>query len=204
LRVTNATGLATGVTLLRRGEEVWLAWSDARSNAAQGFADVYFARLSAADGSLVAPEQRLETSSEHSHSVQLEVFGKGAVMAWLQSGQPRGDGVARSRVSVAELDQSGKYVRPPVSADLGQRSPSGLVLNCGAGRCSVVAGGSAGDRSQLIGFEWSGSEPPQPHHLVSLSGPAGQDVVMTRTGNTIFFTDQLSAESARLYQLVVR
>jgi hypothetical protein len=211
-RLTDSPGMASDLSLLPAGDSVLLAFSDARRNADSGFGDVYVVALASKDAAPLGPARVLHEALGHAHSIRLADYAASgsaaragtAVVAWIETEGPLTDPQTSAVVRVGALDADGRFVEPPSSVRLGPGAPSGLSVTCAERRCLVVAGGSDGGQSRLVGFVWERGRAVEPQPLTSLRGPPGQNIAMDTAGDVLFFTDQRAANVTRVHALTLK
>jgi len=195
-RLTEAKGVATGLQLIANGkDEVLAVWADARDDTKPGWADIYAARVGAKDAEPIAEPQRLVSSRGHSHSPALAPLGDTVVVAWLDG--PGEGGKPAAGVSVAQLDRQGRFRSPPERLKT-EGVPTSLALECGAGRCRVVAAVDAGSQSVLAALTWKPGEPGSFRRLRALPGASGQPVPAVLFGGQLLYADQPESDAGRL------
>ncbi len=184
-RVTSATGAATDVRVLPRGEKTWLIWSEARDAAAAGVADIFVASLKSATAEPFPGQRALVKTKGHSHSPAVALAGDKPVVAWLEDG-------AEAGVRVAVLTDSGAPARDPLAIELPDAArPTSLSLQCDGALCHGVVSAARGAASELYGFT---VRPPtaivKVRRLARLEGPSEQTAAPALQGATLFFADQ--------------
>ncbi len=195
-RVTDATGVATGLQLISSGDdEVLAVWADARDQAHPGWADIYAARVGAQDGKLVAEPKRLASSRGHSHSPALARLGSTVIVAWIDVPADQEQGAAG--VSVAQLEAGARFRSPPARLST-DGVPTSLALDCDAKRCHVVAALDTGSQSALAALTWEPRDAGTPRRLRALPGASGQPVPAVLFGDLLLYADQPEREAGRL------
>lgn len=184
-RITTATGAATDVRVLPRGDKTWLVWSEARDAAAAGVGDIYVASLKSATAEPFPGQRALAKTKGHSHSPQVALAGDKPVVAWLEEGEGAG-------VRIAVLSDSGAPEREPLAIELPDAArPTALSLECDGQLCHGVVSAARGAASELYGFT---VRPPtavvKVRRLARLEGPSEQAAAPALQGNKLFFADQ--------------
>jgi hypothetical protein len=194
-RLGTEPSVATGVRLLPRGDHVVAVWSDARGPV-NGVADVFAARLSAKDLSLVGPERPVARTPAHSRSPVIAPLGEGSVVAWIEDPVPGGTKTASS-VVVTRLDSGAEPVAgSTLDVDV-LGAAEGVGITCGKDSCRVVATVSTGTGGDLEGFEWRPAEQTRVAHLVDL-GSKPRAAAPVLVGGDCFYADATRAGEARI------
>jgi hypothetical protein len=109
-RVTTAPAEASGVDIAVRGNDIFLAYADARDGQA---ADIYFSRLDA-ETLRVKDGGRVYASRAHSHSPKLALAGDHIFLTWIEdTSETPGSTPSGATGRVAEIDTSGHLVSSP-------------------------------------------------------------------------------------------
>jgi hypothetical protein len=205
-RVTEAPGDSVEVQIAVRGKDAFLVWSDARAQPDEGNGDIYLARLDAATLKKAGPETRLFASATHSRTPQIQPWGKGLVVSWIEEGAEAKNGGgddADAGLRVAVLDDKGAVVGSPdlVRAGPGQAVTS-AALGCGPKECRGVLTAAAGDALVLDAFELTPGSPAGPlKAIASLTGGSGQDASPAFAGpsaTSLFFADDAVGGTGRV------
>jgi hypothetical protein len=209
-RITDAAGEASEVQLRVAGKETWLAFSDTRSDAEAGNADVWLARLDTATLKELAEETRVFASPGHSRSPRFAAGGT-RVLGWVEEEARKGGGAltaAQGALLVVELDDKGVASANPVSA----RGPRGAQVTGAAVACATAEGkqrplcraaltSASADAAELAGVEIDfagGAAPAAARSLAVLSGGSGIDAVpcfADAAGQQLFFADDVTVAS---------
>jgi hypothetical protein len=196
-RITDAPGDSDEVQIAVRGKDVFLVWSDARQQPDEGNGDIYVARLDAATLKKAGPETRLFASATHSRTPQIQPWGKGFVVTWIEEG---GDGKtpgadAEAGLRVAVLDDKGALVGAPelVRAGDGQAVTSAAV-GCRHQGCRGVVTATSGDALVLDAFQLDPGSPAGPLKAIAglTTAGSGQDASPAFAGpaaTSLFFAD---------------
>ena len=200
-RITSAKGVAADVTLLAQGPGALVAWSDARGAEHAGWADIYVATLRGTDAAVVGSERLVAKTPLHSHSPQLAAFGKGAVLAFIDSSPVDAGGNGEGLVELVELDENGVVKGTPVSVRPPQGAPSAVSVDCSGERCHVIMAVSFGEQAALETFDWTPALVTRPKRLVALTGPAST-VAPSLLGNEVVYADR-SGNEGRVRRMLV-
>jgi hypothetical protein len=185
-RLTQSTGNASSIRLVRRGEHVFAVWADARGHEV-GLADLFAARLSGVDGSPLGPEVRLTRSRDNVHSPALAAFGEGAVTAWIEE-PPRATGGAALLV-VQRLDSGAEAAGEAQVMEL-PRKPLAVSLECGPTACHVAVATAAPEGGALEAFRFVPGRRTLPSRLVALEGEAHEVAAPVILGSELFYADR--------------
>jgi hypothetical protein len=197
-RVTGAAGDAADVAIAARGDDAWVAWSDARESSQEGRGDVYVARLRARDARRVTDEVRVLATAAHSRSPQIVATDDGgALVAWIEDPPPGVD--APGAAMLARLDPDGRVsgspARLPLSASAGDgpagARPTSLILQRapGGGARVIIARSRAG----VVGLDalavGPAGEPGAAWPLFDLEAPGAFEVALGFAGDAVVFED---------------
>jgi hypothetical protein len=209
-RITDAPGDAAEVHLAVRGQETWLAWSDARQEgeaAAQGegTGDIFLARLDTKTLQKLGPETRLSASPEHSRSPVLAPFGRGVVAGWIE--EPLTEKSSGGGARVAQLDEKGAPLGAPVVLEGPDAAASSITLACGTS-CRGVLASAPGDAVVLSAFELTPGAQARAalKPLTGLTGSSPQDVspvFSSPAGTSLFFADDSVSGSGRVRWMTI-
>ena len=195
-RLTDAPGVATGLQLMTRGDEVVVVWADARNEAKPGWSDIYATRISAKDAKPLGEARRLVSSRGHSHSPSLAGQGSSVVVGWLDGPGEGGDPPAG--VSLARLDAQARFEAPPTRVVAREGTPTSLTLDCDTDRCHVVVSFDTGSSPSLKAFNWIPGQSVRLRALRTLPGASGQPVPSVLLGSRLLYADQPAQDSGRL------
>ena len=190
-RITDASGDATDVTLLPRGDLVWLAWADPRESPGDGFADVFVTTLRSRDAKRSGNETRVLASAAHSRSPTLAGTADGVVLAWIEEA-PMGADAASSAAHgamIARLDDTGKPRGAPIRVrGAGDGFPSAIALDASGTRGVVTRG--ANDRLEIDTIELAPSaNAARAFPLFTLDGPPSLDVSLALLDGALYYYD---------------
>jgi hypothetical protein len=202
-RLTTSAGVASGPVMLARGKDVFLAWSDARGDAARGFSDIYVVKLKSSDASNLTQPERLVATPDHSHSPALAALGDAVAIAWVESNP---EGVIETKgpgVQVGRLDGQGRFKEPPVNVAPLAGAATSVALSCESDRCRVVMSVDVGGKGELHTFVWQPGVEPKVSRLLGLAGPSNQSVAPALLGTALLYADQSSTKRGRVRRLLV-
>jgi hypothetical protein len=206
-RITEAPGDSLEPQIAVRGKDVFVVWSDAREQPDEGNGDIYLARLDAATLKKSGPETRLFASATHSRTPQIQPWGKGLLVSWIEEGRdaktPGADADADAGLRVAVLDDKGTLIGSPVLVRAGAgQAVTSAALGCGASECRGVLTAAAGDALMLDAFEITPGSPAGPlKAIAALTGGAGQDASPSFAGpaaTSLFFADDAVGGTGRV------
>ena len=191
-RITDAPGDASDVTLLARGDTVWLAWADPRESPREGFADVYVTQIRAHDARRSADEIRVLASAAHSRSPALAPSGDGVVLAWIEEA-PLGADAASSAAygaMLATLDGRGHSREAPLKLRSGGDGfATSIALDNAASGVRAILARSSKDEMTLDTLELGGLPIPRIFPLLTLDGPPSMDVAIAVMDGIVYFND---------------
>lgn len=195
-RLTNAVGDASGVQIAVRGDEVWLAWADARGEAGQ--ADPYAIRLGGKDLQPLGSEMRVAAAKGRARGLSLTKLGDEAALSWIEETETGVDAVAK----LVRLDLRGRSLGPTVSVPL-VASPTSLALECTAERCRGVTSLAARPGELRIdAFLWDGGATTSaPTQVLTLRDRAADDVAPSLLGDWAFFADDDASGHGRVRRM---
>jgi hypothetical protein len=193
-RLTQAPGDASDLVAMAVGDEVVLAWSDSRESANEGLGDIYVAKVSASDGSLVAGPVRVLASASHSRSPTMARCGRGMALSWIEDGLGAPDG-SQSRAMVASLDSVLRPTRDPVRWDMADSFQSSLtaVDLTASGtevRAVVLRSLEAETRAESATWSCDGAPPKTTRALFAVEVAPGAQVPFSVLGNRVFVADE--------------
>lgn len=197
----------TGVQLLRRGDQVFVAWSSAGRGDAEPQGDVFLAVLSAVDGSVLSSPRRVAATREHSHSPRLVPSGEGALLAWLE-GDPELRGEPQGTLRLLPLDAVGRSGSAPQTVPLPGR-PSGFSMSCDADGCRAAIAVDVGARSEMWGLvvpapTAAASETVALRRLTALSSRHANTVAPLLLDGKVYYLDALGDREPELRRIEVR
>jgi hypothetical protein len=201
------------------GPKVAIAWSDARADAATGFADVYFSIVSGRDlGKVISPERAVIRTTLHSHDPLVVARGDGgALIGWLEDDPSSNEmlqlvGAPDWGAYLARIDGTGALVMPPtklgVDATLGNGVVTGIGADCSAisssGGCRVALAWSASQGIGILGGALNGSTLTPARMIWSYRGAPTQEVTPAVAGSAIFFgEDGMEVDDGKVRRLGV-
>jgi len=193
-RIADAKGEASQIRLVADGDQVVLAWSEAREE--EGSSGIFSARLGD-DLSIRAEPSRAFRASRSASSLQLARFQNGWVYGWVEAAgtEKARAGASRRGVALAWVDAAFRGVGEAMTLSL-PLDPSALALDCGnpraqaASRChAVISGGEEGQLS-FYGFGYRpGDAIEAPTRLASMAGPSTEDTSAVLIEGRLFFAE---------------
>jgi hypothetical protein len=204
-----------------QGPKVAIAWSDARDNAATGFADVWFTIVAARDIKTVVPERALVKTGLHSHSPMVVARGDGgALFGWLEDDPNANEMIAMTGKDdwgafVARVDGTGTLLQPmtplPIDAALGKGVISSVAVDCppqppqAASTPVCRATMSFGEKEGVTLLATTlAPTPPAARTLWSWRGAGTQEVSPAISGNAIYVCeDGIEVDDGRVRRLSV-
>jgi hypothetical protein len=194
--VVQAKGETSDVRMIARGEEVIVAWAEARQN--PDLYGVFAARLTAADLTMRGDPARVVLSPKHAKGVELAGLGEGVALGWIEDSPPdpaAAPSSSKTAVFVG-LDPALRAAGEPNSVALPVQ-PSSLALECDRA-CRVVVAGSEGEELAFYGFVYEGRTPPPPARLASLPGVSTEDTNPVIARDWLFFAEDNLRGSGRI------
>jgi hypothetical protein len=186
IRLTSAPGDASDVRLLVDGDDVVVAWADARGSDA--LADVFTARLAKGDLARRGAETRVSNTASHSRSPRLARLDGSVVLGWIEEparASERRENAAFGAMLV-RLDAGGPAGAPAVVPLDG--AAGSLALACDA-VCHGAVSTAVENGMRLDAFGWGGGAPSPAVPLATLTGSAAEDVSPVLVGGSLFFAD---------------
>ena len=205
-RLTDAPGDAAEIHLLPRGNNLLVAWSDARNEPEEGRGDIYVARVEVKGLTKLGPETRLAGTPTHSRSPQLTVSPAGTVWAsWIEDAGDNAD--AGGAVRFAVLDEKGAATTTTTLAGGPNRTIVSAAIACGDKTCRGVVAKSTGDALLLDGFTLSPAAQPLPGKtLLTLPGAGAVDIspmFADRAATSLFFGADAASGTGRVRHMKI-
>lgn len=193
VRVTQAPGDASEVSLLPHGDEILVAFGDTRDQPARAIAAPYYRRLRASNLAPLGEDRPIARTRLHSRAVRFLAEGDDLAAAWLEITVPGAstDHQERPGVRIVRFDPvAGQPVTAPtvVAPDPGE--PTGYSAQCVQGSCRglmSVDTGSVG-AVDLFTFTLRGAA-SAPKTLLTLGGPPGADPSPRLIGDAVVYAD---------------
>jgi hypothetical protein len=200
-RITNAPGSASDVSLFTRGNNVQIAWSDARVKERPGWASIYSATLNGADASLVGSEQAVSDGKQHAHSASFGALDKGGVLAWIESTPTALGGSSGSSARIAEVDDAGK-VSGSAAIAVPRGAPTAIAVDCANGACRIGIGVAVGERAELDSCTFKSGATTVATRLVGLAGNASMPLAFDVLSDGVVTLDR-NGDEGRVRQIAV-
>jgi hypothetical protein len=191
--VGTAASTATGVQLLVRGDSLVVVWSDARGQT-QGVSDIFVARLTTKDLSVIGPERPIMATSTHSRSPAITAFGEGAAVVWIEDAPANALGKGAT-LMLARLDSGAEPVAASIAMAELAGSPQGVGISCGANECRVVTPVSSSDGAELDAFVWRGQGAAKSSRMIGLTTPPKGAVAPVAIGGGALYVDESSRDA---------
>jgi hypothetical protein len=180
--VALAKGEASDVRMIARGEELVVAWGEARQN--PELYGVFAARVVAADLSVRGDPARLFLAPQHVKGIELSSFGDGMALGFVEDATRGGN--AKTAVLMGldgALRPAGAAQRVSLPAQ-----PSSLSFECDRA-CRVVVAGSEGEDLAFYGFLFEGGPPQPPARLAAVAGVSTEDTNPVLARDWLFFAE---------------
>jgi hypothetical protein len=208
-RITSAPGDSSDVQMTVRGNDVFLAWSDARQNPEEGNGDIYLARLDLQTLKKDGNETRLFASAMNSRSPSFTPLPRGFLVSWIE--EP-GDGkkgaedaatASEKGLRIAQIDEKGGLIGvPQLLRGEGTGTVTSAALGCGPKSCRGVLTSVVGEALVLDAFEMAPGAPAGPLKAVAaLTGGVTQDVspvFSNQSATSLFFADDAVGGAGRV------
>jgi hypothetical protein len=182
--VARAKGEASDVRMLVRGDELVVAWAEARQNP-QLFG-IFAARLLAGDLSLRGDATRVVLGPQHAKGVELSPLGDGVALGWVEDA-PIGVVNAPRTAALMRLGPALRSDREPVRIALPVQASS-LALDCEP-PCRVVVAGSEGDELAFYGFSYDGNVAQPAARLAAIPAVSTEDTNPVVARDWLFFAE---------------
>ena len=186
-RIAQSKGDAAELQLLARGDDVFLAWNEVRSEAA--LSGILVARLAGGDLGVRGDPLRVAQAAPHARGLALAPFEDGVVLGWIEDSPPgRPETAAKRTVVLARLDPALRLVAEPVRPLLAS-DPSSLALDCDH-TCRIVVPSADQERLSFYGFAYGGGRSADPPaRLTIIPGASTEDVSPVLLRDWLFFAE---------------
>ena len=175
-------GEASDVRMIARGEELVVAWAEARQN--PELYGVFAARVLAPDLTVRGDPARIVLAPPRAKGIELASFGQGLALGWVEDPAPGGTTKTTVLVGLdAALRPAGGAQRVTLPAQA-----SSLSLECDRA-CRVVVAGSEGDDLAFYGFLFEGGSPQPAARLASVAGVSTEDTNPVVVRDWLFFAE---------------
>jgi len=182
----SASGGFTGLSLVRHGDEAWLA--STRRDEREEVLSV--TRLDPKTGARRGEEIPIQRSEQGSlGSPTLVTNGAGALLAWVE--RPLAGGGEVARAFVVELDAEGQRVGEPVAVASASGEPAAVRLFCDAGRCQGALDARPPSAQLLEGFEYRAGNVPEARALVYRAGAVSDPPAFALADGAVFYADRI-------------
>ena len=184
--VARAKGEASEVRMIARGEELFIAWGEARQNPeAYG---VFMARHAAADLAPRSDPARIVLAPRNAKGLDLAPFGDGVLLGFIEESPPAAI-AAQSAPKTVVLTSVDPTLRgaPPVRLSM-PAQPSSVTLECDSA-CRVVVAGAEKDELALYGFRFDGKAAEPAARLTSIPGVSTEDTNPVVSRDWLFFAE---------------
>ncbi|MET0591213.1 MAG: hypothetical protein ABW133_00840, partial [Polyangiaceae bacterium] len=184
--VARAMGEASEVRMIVRGEELFVAWGEARQNPeAYG---VFMARHGAADLSPRSDPARIVLAPKNAKGLDLTAFGDGALLGFIEESPPNAATAqtAPKTLVLTRIDPSLRG-REPVRLSMSAQ-PSSVALDCD-NVCRVIVAGAEKDELALYGFRFDGASAEPAARLTAIPGVSTEDTNPVVSRDWLFFAE---------------
>ena len=179
-------GEASDVRMIARGDELVVAWVEARQNAE--LYGVFAARLLAADLTVRGDPARVILAPQHARGLELAALGEGVALGWIEDRSDAQAGASAQKTALlAGLDPALRLAGEPLRLAL-PAEPSSIALECDRA-CHVVIAGSEGDELAFYGLFFEGRSPSPAARLTSLAGVSTEDTTPVVARDWLFFAE---------------
>lgn len=207
VRVTQAPGDASGISLLALDDEILVGFGDTRARPDRGMAVPYYRRLKLANLAPIGEDRPIALTRLHAQSVRLVRVAQGVVATWLEVAVPGvpHDPQDRPGARVVRFDpSSGQTLAAPTVVTPEAGEPTSYDLQCGDAACFGVMSVDAGGSAQLVSFEWKPTGQASALTIVAtLGGPPGADVCPTILGDALLYGDSSPSGERRIRRATV-
>jgi hypothetical protein len=183
--VAEAKGEASDVRMIARGQELVIAWAEARQN--PQLHGVFAARLLAADLAVRGDPARIVLAPQHTKGIELAAFGEGVTLGWVEDPAPGAAESALKTAVLVGLDGGLHVIGGSVRVALPAQASS-LALECDR-VCHVVVAGSEGDELAFYGFPFEGRPPSPATRFASIAGVSTEDSNPIVVRDWLFFAE---------------
>ncbi len=208
VRVTQAAGDASEVSLFALGDEVLVAYGDTRDDPQRGLAAPYYRRLRLSNLAPVGEDRLIAKTRLHARSVRFASVGDDVLVSWLEvpiPGQPR-EAQEQPGLRVVRFDPvAGQPIVAPRLVAPEKGDATSYTLACGAGSCRGVMSVDTGNVAVLESFEVSArGQASTPQLIATLGAPAGTDVSPVLLGNELLYADATVSGEYRIRRAQLR
>ena len=182
--VSRAKGEASDVRMLTRGDELVVAWAEARQN--PELYGIFVARLLASDLSVRGDPTRVVLAPRHAKGIELAFLDDGVALGWVEDSATGAVNAPRT-AALIRLDAALRGPAEPVRVALPVQASS-LALDCDR-PCRVVVAGSEGDELTFYGFLYDGSQPQPAARLASIPAVSTEDTNPVVARDWLFFAE---------------
>ncbi|HMJ56375.1 MAG TPA: hypothetical protein VK540_30115 [Polyangiaceae bacterium] len=194
--VAQVKGEASDVRMIARGEDLVVAWAEARRD--PDLHGVFAARLLAADLAVRGDPARVVLGPQHARGIELAAVGEGLALGWVEDAGP-GTGAATTSEKTAMLvglDFALRAAGEPVRVALPAQASS-LALECDRS-CRVVVAGSEGENLAFYGFLFERGAPQPAARLTAIAGVSTEDANPVVARDWLFFAEDNLRGSGRI------
>jgi hypothetical protein len=192
--VSEAKGETSDVRMIARGDEIAIAWAEARQN--PELYGVFAARVRAADLAVRGDPARLVLAPQHVKGIELAAFAEGLALGWVEDSTPGGAPSATKTAVLVALDTGLRPSSQPIRVALPAHASS-LALECDRA-CRVVVAGSEGDELAFYGFLFEGASSSSAARLASIPGVSTEDTNPVVARDWLFFAEDNLRGSGRI------
>lgn len=184
----------TGLAMIRRGNEAWIAASRQEEREAVLSITRLDPKTAARKGDEIVI-RRGETASFTSPAIAAR--GDRALLGWVE--RPLMGGGEIARAFLLELDAEGRGVGEPMAVTSSTGDPIALRLSCGsrdaAGRCQGAIDARPPDGTLLEGFDWEPSSAPRAEPLAFRASLSSDPPAFALADGAIFHADRAERRS---------
>jgi hypothetical protein len=189
-RLSGAAGGFTGLSLVRRRDEAWLA-STRRADREEVLSLTRLDPKTAARRGDELTIQRSETSTLSSPVIV--PHADGALVAWVERPLAGGGDVASAHL--VELDAEARRVGEPVRVLSKTGDPTAVRLYCDAGQCQGVLDARPPEGAVLEGFDVRSGVAPEARVLAHRPSASGDAPALAVVDSAIFYADRIEQRS---------
>lgn len=195
-RITQSSGSKSDVALAAVSDGVVVAWSDTRDAEAEGFGDIFLAKLGSKDAKPTLPETRVLATAAHSRTPAFFAHGDVLGLTWIEEGTSPESSAAMIATFSSGLERNDTPARIPI-AEPGR--PQSISLISREGKVSGLLARTNGNGAVIDVIEGV----PTALHATVLSTERGRptpDTTVVSTPRAVFFAEEgTTASEHRLH-----
>jgi hypothetical protein len=185
--VSRAKGEASDVRMLARGDELIVAWAEARQS--PELYGIFAARVLASDLTMKGDPTRVVLAPRQAKGIELGALDDGVALGWVEDSATGAAATpnATKTAALIRLDSALRGNAEPIRVALPVQ-PSSLALDCDR-PCRVVVAGSEADELTFYGFLFDGKLPQPAARLASIPAVSTEDANPVVARDWLFFAE---------------